>query len=399
MTLKQRIFAFVGVLLLLTSCSVDEPNVYFQQQDSDPNSKLEIAIQMAEEMIASLDGQQTRNVNREINSIQVYTLTQTRSSEPTLFYIVSYKNDQGFSLINLSDPESPVYGFSNEGTLSSNDITNDPAFSEYLTSVIPSSFGDSITWSGLNPGLKPLDPVKPSYGEVVVNPIIPRSVASWGQSYPINRYCPTITNHDGTTKNAFTGCVPLAYAIIMTHYQWPTSYGSTTFNWNNIIVDKYNDGLAKLITYLQSEDNLDVYYSEYGTGAYETNFARTFYNFGFEKPNINNNFSTYSLTENNPILVWGNRVTELEEKEGHAWVVDGKYVFHHSESYLSPGIAPYDEYYFHTIWGWNGSYNGYYKYGNVTAATPGYTESYENKLSCPDQYENFRSIGTLKKRQ
>lgn len=408
--MKRVILTSCIVAILLAACTSTEEPVALQSNVTEicPPQEIEQAIAIAEKMIADLDGPQTKSDSRKIRSIQIVNKPLgTRSNIDEDFYIINYEENKGFALVSDAESPYPVYGFSNAGNLTAEDIQNNPAMQDYILNLTYGLSTDSITIGGWGPGY-PGNPGRPitdkSHGKVTVSPILPDAVAKWHQGYPLNRYCEQIQLPNGLWETAPTGCTPLACAMILSHYKWPTKYKEFTFDWDNIRENPYNPGLAMLIYYLNQEDNLDttiVYdFSDPTnpiilTGTLFSLVPRTFYHFGFRSPTIKHGLSIEALNEGNPMIVAG--WISDNSLGGHSWVIDGIYEFHHGTDLLSPGIKPYDESFYHTVWGWAGTGNGYYRYGTSNDDTPFYSDSNDIAGSV-STYSNFQSIGTLTKR-
>ncbi len=402
--MRKSIFSILAIAMVITGCTSEEPVSPIKEPTvNNLPTNLEYAINIAEKMISDLDGTTTRSVERRIKSVEA--VLSTRSGNAQDFYVVNYEDEKGFALISATDKRNPVYGFSNEGSLTNGDIMSNPGMNDYLNSPWPS---DSTTIGGWGPGFNPGKPTTPkSYGKVTVSPILPKSVAEWHQDYPFNRYYPDVLLPGLTTGVPPTGCVPLSCAMIMSHYEWPISFEDVTLNWSDIVNNHNNLGLQKLIYHLSKPVNLDAQFflneSKDGFITYTSSetIPRTFYNMGYQMPKIVSGISSEAVSAGHPALILGinynDNYNEFEHS-GHCWVIDGIYKCHYDKDLLDTETAPYDEYYYHTIWGLGGYGNGYFRYNTVTARTPEYTEEYEVSTTLQFKFGEFLSIGVLTKK-
>lgn len=116
----------------------------------------------------------------------------------------------------------------------------------------------------------------------------------------------------------------------------------------------------------------------------------------------NAKYSSFSIIEisdnlkaNHPIVCVGTRETESGSK-GHAWVVDGGW----TEYYTCPGVdgSTYKTYctYFHCIWGWGGTANGYFFFKqNSLGGTPKYPD--DEYSGSGNVYTNLSTISRIYK--
>lgn len=209
-------------------------------------------------------------------------------------------------------------------------------------------------------------------------PISPLLKSKWGQDSPYNANCPIVNG--GKTP---TGCLATALAQVMYYHRWPQtpttsipSYStstyntymeelpSTTFDWSRM-KDSYRasnsaPAVAELMRYVGQALEMD--YTPGASGAVNYFVPWLLHNY-FNYPDNCNYLSRndMSIAEwddivynelscNRPILYCG----YTPNWEGHAFVCDG---------YNGNGL-------YHINWGWNGSYDGYFR---LSVLNPGTT--------------------------
>lgn len=154
----------------------------------------------------------------------------------------------------------------------------------------------------------------------------------------------------------------------------------------------YSTDLHYIIKSVGDKNNLDAKYGLNSTGAYLSNAPRTFERMGYKKPSIVALGHLLSdLDDNIPVLVCGTN----EDNSGHAWIIDGTYIYHYGSLGAVPGLA---QTYYHTVWGWGGYCNGYYLYGDSVAYTPRHLENGETHSRLSRTYGGFKGIGKLNKK-
>lgn len=195
--------------------------------------------------------------------------------------------------------------------------------------------------------------------------------ASWGQSSPYNSQLPTI---NGQPVQA--GCVPVACAIIMNHWQWPQNgVGETDpyMTWTTGIDMPSRDLTleyqwpevepARLIADIGSALKTDYSVIESPTFTSENVLVKRF---GYHPDMKRHRRKDY------PDSLWHHMLHEELDKNrpvfysaehsdgGHAFVIDG---------YDSKGR-------YHINWGWSGSYNGWYTLDSLIAGFRFYDKSH-----------------------
>ena len=202
-------------------------------------------------------------------------------------------------------------------------------------------------------------------------PIAPLCRTKWGQGEPYNTFCPVVNG-----ETSITGCGATALAQVMKYHQWPVkgtgtgvctdangnSYsmdlGEVDFDWANMLdvytessTQQQNDAVAQLMKVCGYAVGME--YSPRWSNSSTTMIAAALkQNFGYAKSVNACQMLHYgmeqweemiydNLVNAGPVIYRGNSISD----GGHIFVCDG---------YSTDG-------YFHFNWGWNGSYDGYFK--------------------------------------
>lgn len=302
-------------------------------------------------------------------------LVATRNAgEIPAVYIFAPENGDGFAVVSADDRVTPLLGYSDYGTLNSNDIN--PTLQWWLD-----EYAKEVEWlRGVS---------QSGFGEDFVSPrfslraaesrkeILPMITSQWNQSAPYNNDCPR--NGDAV---CVTGCTATAMAQVVRYHHLPLSknpgqasvtyngetytydFDNASFDWDNML-DKYSTGKyteeqAAAVADLMYACgvSVDTRYSPYESSAYDGTPAVALPKyFGFNKECICKLRDTYTLdtwidmiyrqlTDYGPVIYSGQ-----SSQGGHAFVCDG---------YSTDD-------YFHINWGWGGFGDGYFK---LTALDP-----------------------------
>ena len=377
-----------GMLLFLGACSQNgepTPPPAPELGSADHYVSVDDAVRIAREYVGSMNPE-TRSDMLELSAIETLGNKPTRSGEPDDnilwgYYVINFENDGGFALVSADDRNRPVYALSDEGKMVLSDTVNNIGLRTYINNL-PSTPDEVNDWV-LNPTNPRPDPTM-SYSYKEVAPILTTSVRTWDQWAPFNKYCP---KPSGSTKNAPVGCLPLAVGMLMSYYEWPTAYNNIVFDWNDMKSNHNSDVLAKFLKILGDPENLNAQYGVNGTSAYSFRIVPTFKNMGYTNllsASFSEDKAVEILKQKMPILVTSeSRSVPGSEpnRVGHAWVMDGLYVFKYMTNSLQDPQYKYAyTYYPHCVWGWGGLNNGYYYFsGNQVSGAPQYTEPEENK--------------------
>ena len=213
--------------------------------------------------------------------------------------------------------------------------------------------------------------------EEIGNIVVFLNTAEWGQGSPYNGLCFTTNG-----KQARTGCVPTAYAILMHYHKWPLRanekkvYHSGTgesitlgheYDWDNMLHNYrngYNDEQATAVATLMRDIGY-AYQVAYGTGSTDSGAGGEgagklieVFKYRSESPNtLSATMATSRDVLNNDAL-WVQYIKEsldagcpipyssfTSSGGRHIFILDG---------YTDNG-------YFHFNWGWGGNGNGWFK--------------------------------------
>ena len=383
----RKVSFLLGSLLLFSCSQLDLPTEENNQKTIDEVTKdhfisEETAIKIATSNIKCLEDPSTRSTTRNVKSVERY-IRHSRTTRTTdnnvAYYIINYDNNKGFAVVANDDRIIPaLQAISEEGNLSLNDTISNPGLRYFFETrtVDPDSF---ILVGPTHPILP--DPIIPTIIEV--KPLLHKTVREWSQNWPLNYYCPIV---DG--KSTKTGCLPLASAMIMSYYEWPKSYAKYNFNWPMMKVNILDDNLAYLIQELGKTENFNVNYGKEESSASENRFIPTFHNFNY--PNVKSrDFSAshvMSLLQNNqPVIISAAKTDNINIR--HSWVLDGVYYVKGgvAGSHLDPNTAFY---YFHCVWGFGGTSNGYFQLsGRNIGGEPIFKEEEDSSIPTVNNYD------------
>ncbi|MDE6717894.1 MAG: C10 family peptidase [Muribaculaceae bacterium] len=350
-------------ILILSACSQQELDPIVNDVATGTSANFTIApeeaVKNAEKYFAALE-EGTRGANRSSYRLSVIKPNKTRADKngndlpDSLYYLINYDDDRGFALMSADKRLPEMMAISDEGNLDLNDTTYNDGLAYYMKAIS-------------NPTMPGND--QPTYTPIINDvyiqgkPLLSAEVSKWSQTSPYNKYCPV--NPD-THNNYKTGNIALVLGQIMSYYKHPSSYDSYTFNWNNMVNGKDNDGVAKLLAFIGNESNLATNYRiQYEDILY---VARAFYNFRYSyscfSHYLNEDFPYVELSGGllpgaKPLLTFGKEVTDNPLKSNYiCWVMD-----HHLKvKATNPNGSYYNKIYVHCVWGRGGKGNGYFFY-------------------------------------
>ena len=404
----RRIFKSICLLLLsvLIQGCTREHDVEIQDAPNRKNTTF-VSVQEATENLQNfMNSTSIPTRSGEQRSIsEVVTLGgfgESRAAEATedtpLVYLFNFDNDEGFALVSGDTRVGGILAFVEEGNLDPKKGIENPGFAIFLEHAdiyyrlktglpLPNVEGQNTNtrseddpWEDYDPDI---DADYVEYSEwtdrgVTSGYILP---CKWSQGYPLNRYCKTA---DG--QQALVGCVAIAVGQIMYRHAHNYTYNGTYYDWDTIFYYKsasnYNeealDMAARLVADLGRPENLDMDYGVNASGAYNSNVARTFANFGYTRTGSSSTTSGY-YTANGPIYVSGTRLNTSSSPDynplgiystesnysSHAWIIDASLEQERAVyTYLYNGILAKTEYEYRTLchcnWGWGGLADGYY---------------------------------------
>ena len=296
----------------------------------------------------------------------------------SLTYVFNAPDNKGFVILSGDDRTEPVIGYAEGGSF--DEATIPVNMKGWLANI-----EEEIQWIQDNDVQVVSVHKVPSH-----NAISPLLSSKWGQDAPYNGLCPS---------GCPTGCLATAVAQVMYYHKWPnqtleaipgyTTYTThkrlnslpvTTFDWSSMS-DTYrggtNNAVAKLMQYVGYSVQMD--YTTNGSGASEKTLPSV-----MKKYFDYSNSTALAYRENYSIESWDQLVySELAAGRpvvycgqsmggGHAFVCDG---------YDGNGL-------YHINWGWDGSYDNYFR---LSVLNPGTTTAIGSSET-PDGFTMFQSV-------
>lgn len=306
----------------------------------------------------------------------------TQEVEP-YFHIFNFGDNEGFAIMSGDDRVEPLLALTYKGKLTPDKNIESPAF-KIAYAKMEEYYAEQVMRGGGAPGISPILPID-SIADMPVDTTYFESKpynqyystpkgycpVTWNQGSPYNKYCFTDSG-----APAPTGCVATAVAQFMAMYKYPESYNGFTFNWDAMIDSTHTnatinspvtDRLAMLMFQLGVDQNLDMNYGIYSSGANPENIPRTFENMGYKQGGRLVTYKTSQVSANlklrGPVLVGGRNNLD----EGHRWLAHGLIERKvHVTAYLENSLVPVRTFerveatYILCNMGWGGSADGYY---------------------------------------
>lgn len=374
MRIFQNLAAFAIVGMLLVSCQSNEPALV----DNQPNLTtthlipLEKALENADNMFTIIGEGQTRSARKIKNVSRFMKGTRAENGDNLHgFYVVNYENDGGFALLSADDRHSDaVYAISEEGQLNLTDTIDNKGLSWYLNYALP-----QISTMGVFPprDTVPMIDMSEKLYKQHSNPLLGTYLSYFHQRSPYNNYCGIDPK---TNLPNLAGCGPVAIGTAMGYKEWPKSFGGYTFNWGAMKINRTHDLWARLFALIGQEAGVT-----YGSSSTTTPFEGIIYafkSFGYkyakELKYFDADLANNNLENNELFLLYGWQPAVAGS--AHLWVVDGGYTTEQKTPGTMGFTTVYRDYY-HCVWGWSGTSNGYYLYtttgigGDAAAADDG----------------------------
>ncbi|MDE5758030.1 MAG: C10 family peptidase, partial [Allobaculum sp.] len=324
----------------------------------------------------------SRSITRNVKESFLYSPSTSRSIDnDTILYIVN-TSPYGFAIVKADESiEQPIFAYSLTSEISSD---YNPAFEWYMNQAIEKmrnlSFTPSSRAKQPNTGSEDL------YTEYYMGILCYRKVTStnksqtgpllhtaWSQNPdPYNRYCYTPQN-----QRSYSGCVATAIGQIFAYHSFPDKLNDHYYNWNDMLTYE-NAGylsengkncvghlLKDIGKYVNMVYTTTSAYPDKGTSI--PNALRSMgYNCG-ELCSFSDAMISQSLHSTNPKPIYMRGTDKNEKLTGHAWVLDGDNVEHHTFDYI--GVDDGIKYgsgqstlgWYHFNWGWNGYQNGFFE--------------------------------------
>lgn len=362
---------FLGVIALIAmsaSCSSDEPAapIADNKVETDANFlSVDDALVNARKAFKVMLGKEKSSTRADVDAEMFIPASKTRGTGESLYgyYVINYGNGDGFALVSADRRRVPVLALSDEGSMHLSDTTNIPGLSWYLNDHLADmdvSGSISIPSIPVDTTLHQFDPyinpVRTDYCE----PLITGFMSRFHQQWPYNKYCPTING-----ERTLVGCGPLALGTIVGYYKYPNTIEGQLMNWNQMYQQIYHDSWSRLFEIMGRSQYLDANYGVDATGVNSASrFVKALERLGYSDRAFIS-FSSYEmrkqLEKKRPVYVRGDC-----DAGGHAYVADGGYQIYYRRATIDDPNHLQQDYYYHIIWGWGGSANGYYLYTSTT---------------------------------
>ena len=397
-------------MLGLTACTT-EP---FGGAETESEERIEIphliTLEQAQtevkDMLAAFDPP-TRGKAREISDVfTVGGFGATRSTdgeEEPLYYIFNLGENEGFAIASGDDRTPAVFCITDKGEYNPGDTMTVNAGMAMLlweydanyraTVGLPIVTPDGITvgpdampgfgGTGGTGGLGAVD----GWTLVDGNPRITTTVTPyevktsgtvlpcrWKQEAPFNMY---MKEKDG--KRCLTGCGAVAVAQVMCRYQYPSSIGGYSLNWEEMVsannsTDPGIEDVARLMQQLTTSTYLDSSLGVDATGTRSGRIKKTFeklgYHCGEETDYEPANLITTISANEWPVIMSGyaekstNVFGFTVYDGGHYWVCDQvKSCTRTVKMYVNGQLVSSraeGDHYVHCNWGWGGYHDGYF---------------------------------------
>ncbi len=293
-----------------------------------------------------------------------------KSDLQNMYVFVPEDGSAGFVIFSASDQYTPVVGYSVENGVEMPLPNHVHSFLLKIDEKI--AYAESFRakpvqgWQEL---VAPSSSIKKkSKGIIAVAPMIE---THWNQGSDYNKYCPVV---DGV--RAATGCAATAMAQVLRYWKYPkvglpldsyqyndTTYscGAVVFDWDNMpekltteSTTEEVDAVAKLMYYCGVGVKME--YTASGSAAYMPDVSNCFAKYlGYD----DSRYDKIEKHQNNE-GVWVS--ASIEEIEAARPVIYGGQGNFGGHGFVLDGIDADSN--FHINWGWSGSYDGYFAYGN-----------------------------------
>lgn len=405
--LLKTMLVFIMVAVAV-SCSDEEATVVPVKEDNiktDTKISIEQARQDLLGLLADIDSERSRSYGklpRTIKEAHSFKLggNESRSEETPDYYVFNFDNNQGYAIMSGDERMPSLIALTDSGSFNENDSFDNPGLDIFyakldtgkivITPIEPGGDG-CINW-GDSTYLHYMDWVNTVYKRKGYCPV------KWGQGNPYRNY--TFTDD---YFPAPTGCAATAMAQYMAIYQYPKSYNSYSFNWEEMTYSQYggfcsNEGMeniARLMEQLGTEQNLDTDYRINEGYSLPENIPRTFRAFGYTSGGVISDYSTSKMISEvasaHPVLAYGYN----EKNQGHIWLIHGllkrSRVIETRELKTKKVLKTEIETEWYPLcnWGSEGKHDGYYL-GNVFDANKG--PVYDDDMSIPEREESEEDL-------
>ena len=415
----RTLFIILTCSIMFASCSNEDLSYTHDSASHGTNGRISIeqAKNNAMEFVNNISSK-TRGSNSslEILNIEPAVINEeiTRSTDDnksitndTLFYVINFKNNQGYVIASAYDCLPSVVAYIENGNMKRSEVdyyignnnvkpTDNPGYEAYMSTVLDIYLHDKgiyhkdpnidLDWSGTGGG--------GSYNTDEFTIIKPLLTTQWDQgSY--SQYCP----------GPYTGCVVTAVSQICSYLKFPTRLSQfsnedpthRTMDWERINYEcaanngnPYSNDLIDQISHLMRYWGL-LFNANYSSGGTDVDSDNVISILRQRKYDVTPLYR-YDGSEIINNLKAGNRIVYMRGNgryyhvwffkriyvDGHAWVVDG-YIHQKKNRKVSE--------YLHCNWGWGPyNHNGYFLRDVFNAEE----DPYYDDEGQPTRSKNFR---------
>ncbi len=351
----KKYFILLIAAIFLAACEKDfQPvaeNVELKDVVQSNKVSLKEALLYAENSINGINPT-TRSAERKVKSTEIYVAKPaTRSAEgaEVSFYLINYENNEGFAMVSTDSRATPVYAYSDEGSLTAEDFETNPFLKIFIEGSIENyqielaSYDDRL----------PIELPDSIYGDITRLPIVEYD----GGYYYEGKSSETISKDELLTTewhqhdvygfncdNGIAGCGPLAAAQIMAYHKHPEQHNGHIYNWDAMTATPTLNNQSPGWTYVAAliediGDEAGANYYDNGTGATSIGIKNAFRDFDYNcghPASYNIDRIRENIDAEHPIFISGDN----SEGDGHAWVIDG---YHHT-TYRTTYYYTYEPY-------------------------------------------------------
>ena len=362
------------IILIVSACSSNDVFDLETQHESTLSDAYEHVVKIAQEALGDITLKSRANSVLSVESVTPWLTVDLQRDDygnarsakdvfpDTLLYAVAFKNKAGSVLVSCNQLyEGPVAILPQEYLGNCKDAMENEGFKLfvglYCESVknghINKTFSEDEFMPFLSKALRYTSPESSDWATVTDYPV--KLIQKWGQRSPYNKYCFTA---DG--KQALAGCLPVAFAQVLTYYKYPNTINGYKIYWSSTNCEKptsayQQDDVARLIHELGVLCDAEYGVSSTKAPVKKMNLALTKmgyeYRYDSTQVAIHETMMIHNLAEYGPALVYG----AANLVSAHEWVIDGAL----AQRRTIDGKSEL-RFLYHCNWGWNGSQDGYF---------------------------------------
>ncbi|PXV64159.1 Spi protease inhibitor [Dysgonomonas alginatilytica] len=378
---QRKILLLSLVCLFLLSCNKADDIAEITQTDKNFIEQ-RVAVAFANMIEFPVDPKDSTST-RSTRYLEVDNITPFGDSQKPSYYIINYKDNNGYLILAadnrvypllaystsgtfqldyqdmpgglvewMSDTNKGIENIRKEGALNTRSVNNQ---TEYILDPDHPGYNPCLIQHiiGVNPQLCPENTCKEYYTRI--EPLLKTRWSQWDGYNDLipGSTCPKVAYNPQGKYPA--GCVAIAMAQVMKYYEYPKTY-----NWSLMAEERYQAGAleaARLIKDIGSNLNMD--YGCDGSGSHINKIPDVLKNkYGYRSAtytDIDLNTICNEIIGKRPVILQGGRksngIFPFIYKDGHAWVCDGINRFENCRAATL---------YLHMNWGWAGQEDGWY---------------------------------------